>query len=167
VAPDELLAVGRIARAHGVRGEVAVQPLTEVESRFAPGSVLRLGPDGSRRVTVQSSRPHGHRLLVRFDGVPDRIAAEELRGVLLLVPVSQAPDPGEGSWWPHQLVGCEVVTEEGRSLGPITEVLHRPANDLWVTERALVPAIRDVVLDVDIATRRIVVRDLPGLDMGE
>lgn len=167
MAPDELLAVGRIARAHGVRGEVAVQPLTEVEGRFAPGAVLRLGPDGARRVTVHSSRPHGHRLLVRFEDLLDRTAAEELRGVLLLVPASEAPDPGEDSWWPHELVGCDVVTEAGRSLGPVTEVLHNPANDLWVTERALVPAIRDVVLEVDTDGRRIVVRELPGLDMGE
>jgi 16S rRNA processing protein RimM len=165
VAPEELLAVGRIARAHGVRGEVAVQPLSEVEARFAPGSVLRLGPDGVRPLTVEAARPHGHRLLVRFREVPDRTAAEELRGLFLLVPVSEAPDLGEDAWWPHQLVGCEVVTEEGRSFGPVTEVLHNPANDLWVTGHALVPAIRDVVVSVDLDARRIVVRDLPGLEM--
>lgn len=163
--PEELLAVGRVARAHGVRGEVAVQPLSEVEARFAPGSALRLGPDGERRLTVASSRPHGHRLLVRFREVPDRTAAEELRGLLLLVPASEAPDLGEDAWWPHQLVGCDVVTEGGRALGPVTEVLHNPANDLWVTERALVPAIRDVVVEVDLDARRIVVRDLPGLEL--
>ena len=156
------LAVGRVSRAHGTSGEVAVRPLSEVDARFAPGSALLL--EDGRRLTVRSSRPHGHRLLVRFEEVPDRTSAEELRGELLLVPASEAPELAEGSFWPHDLVGCEVVTEEGRTLGPVTEVLHNPANDLWVTERALVPAIRGLVVKVDTDARRIVVRDLPGLE---
>ncbi len=163
---EELLAVGRIARAHGVRGEVAVRPLSEVEGRFQPGSILRLGPDGRRRLTVRSSRPHGQRLLVRFEGIDDRTEAEGLRGALLLVPASEAPVLPADRFWVHDIVGLEVVTEAGRSLGPVTEVLRNPGNDVWVTERALIPAVREVVVRVDAAERRILVRDLPGLEAG-
>src|SRR5919106_3113295 len=106
---QQLLAVGRIARAHGVRGEVAVQSLTEVETRFAPGSVLRL--EDGRTVTVAASRPHQHRLLVKFEEIADRADAESLRGTVLLVPSSQSPPPPDGAFWVHQVVGLEMVTE--------------------------------------------------------
>lgn len=162
----DLLAVGRIVRAHGVRGEVSVLPLSEVESRFSPGAVLRLDPDGERRLTVRSSRPHGSRLLVRFEEVADRDEAERLRGRVLLVPAEEAPPLPEGRFWVHEIVGLEVVTETGRRLGRVVEVLHNPGNDVWATERALVPAVRDVVVEVDRGAGRVVVRDLPGLETG-
>ncbi|MGH2723313.1 MAG: ribosome maturation factor RimM [Actinomycetota bacterium] len=158
--------MGRITRAHGVRGEVTVQSLTEVEARFAPGSVLRL--EDGRALTVRSARPHQHRLLVRFEEVPDRTAAEALRGRLLLVAAGEAPEiDEEDRFWVHQVVGLEVVTEGGRSLGRIREVLANPANDLWVAEAGghdtLIPAIRDVVVTVDPDEGRVVVREIPGL----
>ena len=161
---NELLAVGRITRAHGVGGEVAVQPLTEVEGRYARGSTLLLGPEGDRSLTVERSRPHQQRLLVKFEEVPDRTAAEALRGRLLLVSSDAAPEAPTGAFWVHQVVGLEVVTESGGSLGRITEVQSNPANDLWLTEAgALVPAVRDVVAEVDLEGGRVTIRDLPGL----
>ncbi|MGH2663315.1 MAG: ribosome maturation factor RimM [Actinomycetota bacterium] len=163
MAEQTYLAVGRVARAHGIRGEVSVQPLSEVAERFEPGSVLR-GEDG-RSFTVQTARAHQHRLLVKFEEVPDRTAAESLRGTLLLVPVSAAPPIDEPDrFWVHEVVGLEVVTEEGRSLGRIGEVLANPANDLWVTEGgALIPAVREVVTRVDRDRGRVVIRELEGL----
>jgi 16S rRNA processing protein RimM len=161
---EELLAVGRIARAHGVTGEVAVQSLTEVAERFAPGAVLLLGPDGNRRLTVGTARPHHDRVLVRFEEIHDRTAAEELRGRLLLVPAVDLPPPPKGAFWVHEVVGLEVVTEDGRSLGRIREVQANPANDIWVTDReALIPAVRQVVTSVDRERRVVTIRDMPGL----
>jgi 16S rRNA processing protein RimM len=158
--------VGRITRAHGVRGEAAVLPLSQVGSRFEPGS--RLSVEGlDRTVTVAGSRPHRHRLLVRFEEIADRTAAEALQGRYLLVHASEAPALPEGEFWPHQLVGCEVVTASGRSLGRLREVIHTPANDVWAADgpegEVLVPALRDVVEAVDVEARRIVVREVPGL----
>jgi 16S rRNA processing protein RimM len=159
---EELLAVGRITRAHGVRGEVAVQPLTEVEARFAPGSSLLL--EDGRTLIVAASRPHQHRLLVRFEGVKDRAGAEGLRGEVLLVAAGGAPPAPEGGFWVHQVVGLELLTEDGRSVGRVTEVLHNPANDVWVTDAgALVPAVRAVVVSVDLEARTATIADLPGL----
>ncbi len=81
-----------------------------------------------------------------------------------MVPEQAVPAPPEGAFWVHQLVGLEVVTEDGRSLGRIREVQGNPANDLWVTESGtLIPAIRDVVTEVDVRGGRVTVRDVPGL----
>jgi 16S rRNA processing protein RimM len=155
--------VGRIARSHGVGGEVSVQPLSEVGARFEPGSILRLEDD--RTLTVERSRPHRDRLLVKFEGIEDRDAADALRGTVLLVGSDEAPPIEEADrFWIHQVVGLEVVTEEGRSLGRIREVQGNPANDLWVTEVGhLIPAVREVVVGVDLAEGRVTVRVMPGL----
>lgn len=164
---NELLAVGRVTRTHGVRGEVAVQPLSEVESRFQAGSVLLLGPTGHRRLTVREARAHGHRLLVRFEEVRDLGEAESLRGRLLLVRAEDAPPLPADHYWVHELVGLEVLTETGRTLGRIREVLHNPANDVWLVERdggeVLIPALRDVIAEVDPTAQRVVIREVPGL----
>jgi 16S rRNA processing protein RimM len=186
------LAVGRITRAHGVGGEVAVLPLSQVQERFEPGSRLSLEAS-DRTLVVTSVRPHRNRLLVSFEGVEDRNEAETLAGRYLFVPAESAPPLPDGEYWPHQLVGSEVVTESGRVLGRVREVLLGQANDVWVTvpedpvppggtvppgdagapaprpgpREWLVPALRDVVVSVDPAARRIVVRDVPGLTAPE
>ena len=155
--------MGRIARSHGVGGEVAVQPLSEVAARFEAGSVLQL--EDGRNLTVERSRPHRHRVLVKFEEVSDRDHADTLRGSVLLVAAADAPPiEDEHRFWVHEVVGLEVVTEDGRSLGRIREVQANPANDVWVTEGgALIPAVREVVTDVDLHSGRVTVRDLPGL----
>jgi 16S rRNA processing protein RimM len=138
-----------------------------VKSRFEPGSALLIGPTGERALTVAGSRPHGHRLLIRFEEIHDREEAESVRGRLLLVRQEEAPGLPSDRYWVHELVGLEVVTEAGRSLGTIRDVLHNPANDVWVVEgdgrEYLIPAIRDVVVDLDPSKGRAVVREVPGL----
>ena len=161
MAPGDDLLVGRIARAHGINGEVSVEPLTEVADRFAPGATFRAGENDT--MTVEGSRRHQKRVLVKFEGVDDRTAAESLRGTLLFIGVDEARDLPEGSFWPRDLVGCEVVTEDGRVVGPITEVLANPANDLWITDRGMIPAVREVVVAVDLDARRVTIREVPGL----
>ena len=146
---------------------MAILPLSQVESRFHPGSRLFAGEGPDRSLVVATARPHGGRVLVSFEGVRDRDAAEALRGTYLFVPVSEAPALPEGEYWPHDLVGCEVVTEQGTPLGRVHEVIHGPANDVWSVRRdgqeLLVPALKDVVADVDVEHRRVVVREVPGL----
>jgi 16S rRNA processing protein RimM len=157
--------VGRITRAHGVRGEVAVLVLSEIEGRFAAGSRLLL--EDGRALTVRASRPNRGRLLVTFEGVPDRTAAEPLGGSYLFVDRGDVPSAPQDAFWPHDLEGCDVVTEGGHSLGRISEIVHGEANDVWVAtggdRETLVPALKDVVTSVDVAARRIVIREVPGL----
>jgi 16S rRNA processing protein RimM len=161
------IAVGRITRAHGVGGEVAVLPLSQVAGRFEAGSRVLAGEDGDRPLVVVAARPHRSRLLVRFDGVSDRDQAEALRGTYLFVPASESPALPVGEYWTHQLIGCRVDTQEGRPMGRVREVIHTPANDVWVVQDGdvenLIPALKDVVSEVDVAAGRIVVREVPGL----
>jgi 16S rRNA processing protein RimM len=161
------IAVGRITRAHGVNGEVAVLPLSQVPSRFEPGARVLAGEDQQRSLVVAAARPHRSRLLIRFDGVSDRDQAEALQGMYLFVAAATSPELPAGEFWAHQLIGCAVSTVEGRSLGLVAEVIHTPANDVWVVRdegaETLIPALRDVVSEVDLGAGRIVVREVPGL----
>ena len=163
---EPTVAVGRVARAHGVQGEVAVLVLSEVEDRFALGATLWL--EDGRTLTVESSRPHRGRLLVRFREVRDREQAEGLQRALLVVPESSSPSLPEGSWWDHQIEGCAVETDRGRALGTVREVIHTAANDVWSVvdgegRETLVPVLIDVLDSVDVGAKRIVVREIAGL----
>jgi 16S rRNA processing protein RimM len=167
---EPTVAVGRVARAHGVQGEVAVLVLTEVAERFADDAVVWL--EDGRRLTVEAPRPHRDRLLVRFREVADRTAAVALRGALLVVPESSSPDLPEGSWWDHRIEGCAVETDGGRHLGTVRDVIHTAANDVWSAvddagAETLIPVLKDVLVRVDVDTRRIVVREVPGLTIPE
>lgn len=163
---EPTVAVGRVARAHGIQGEVAVLVLSEVEDRFAPGATLWL--EDGRTLTVESSRPHRGRLLVRFREVRNREQAEGIQRALLVVPESSSPVLPEGSWWDHQIEGCAVETDRGRSLGTVREVIHTAANDVWSVvdgggRETLVPVLNDVLVSVDTGAKRIVVREIAGL----
>ena len=163
---EPTVVVGRITRAHGVTGEVAVLVISEVPGRFADGATVWL--EDGRTLTVESSRPHKDRLLVRFRGVEDRVQAEALHRALLVVPESSSPELPEGSWWDHRIVGCAIETDAGRALGTVREVIHTAANDVWSAVdddgvETLVPVLKDVIIDVDVNAKRIVVREIAGL----
>lgn len=163
---EPTVAVGRITRAHGVHGEVSVLVLSEVPGRFAEGA--RVWLEDGRELIVASSRPHGDRLLVRFEGVEDRTAAQVLQRAILVVPESSSPDLPQGSWWDHRIAGCAVETDSGRGLGIVREVIHTAANDVWSAvddagTETLIPVLKDVLVNVDVEARHIVVREIPGL----
>ena len=167
---EPTVVVGKVTKAHGLRGEVTVLPLTDNPDRFVQGNVLYL--EDGRALTIDAARDNGARLLVTFAGVGDRGAAEALGGSILVVPRSELPELPEGTYWPHDLEGCEVMTRAGRVLGTITDVVANPANDIWVTtgadgDEVLVPAIRQVIADVDIAARRVLVHDVAGITAPE
>lgn len=167
---EPTVAVGRITRAHGVRGEVAVLVISEVEGRFDEGATVWL--EDGRPLTVASSRRHADRLLVRFREVRDRSQAEALAKAILVVPESMSPELPDGSWWDHRLVGCSVATDTGRELGTLRDVIHTAANDVWSAvddagTETLIPVLADVLVDVDVGAKRIVVRDVPGLTVPE
>jgi 16S rRNA processing protein RimM len=123
--------------------------------------------EDGRRLKVSESRPNRGRHLVRFETVADRTEAETLTGQYLFVSSADVPELPADSFWPHELVGCEVVTEAGRSFGRIVEVIHGEANDVWVArddgDETLVPALKDVVVSVDAAAGTVVIREVPGL----
>jgi 16S rRNA processing protein RimM len=173
---DDEVAVGRVGKPHGIRGEVSVELRTdEPDRRFAVGSTLLVrrpgaGPAPAYDVlTVAATRWHQDRLLVRFEELPDRTAAEGARGLVLatrVAPDERPDDPEE--FYDHQLVGLAVVTTDGREVGTVAEVLHSGAQDLLVVARhgredAMVPFVSALVPEVDLAAGRLVVADRPGL----
>ncbi|MGH1564926.1 ribosome maturation factor RimM [Mumia sp. DW29H23] len=165
------IVVGRVGRAHGIRGEVSIDLTTdEPERRFAPGSsvVLRPRSGADRTMSVRSARPHQGRLLVTFDAVPDRTAAEALRGAQVVVDVdaSERPDDPE-EFYDHQLEGLRVLSG-GVERGTVREVLHLPAQDMLAVERpdgveVLVPFVVALVPEVDLEAGVVHVAEIAGL----
>jgi 16S rRNA processing protein RimM len=167
--------VGRIGKAHGLRGEVTLDVRTdEPDRRFAAGAVLRAEPPrGSastlRTMTVVSTRWHSSRLLATFAELPDRTAAEAARGIMLHaeIPADESPeDPDE--YYDHQLVGLAAYDVDGRALGEVTALVHGGAQDLLTIRTedgrdALVPFVKALVPEVDVPGGRLVVADRPGL----
>jgi 16S rRNA processing protein RimM len=165
------IAVGQIARAHGVRGEVTVAVRTdEPDVRFMPGVTLATEPPERGPLTVAATRWHSGRLLIMFEGVRDRNAAEDLRGTLLVLDSAEIPAPAEpDEFYDHQLIGLAVVSAAGHPVGEVTDVLHH-GQDLLVVRRGpgpagevLVPFVSAIVTDVDVPAGRLVIDPPPGL----
>ncbi len=167
-----LLTVGRVVRPHGVHGEVVVEVRTdEPEDRYVVGAELTTEDSSGApgRLTVAACRPHQGRLIVAFEGIGDRDAADSLRGVLLQVDSARVAPPSDPEeFHDHQLVGLAVVTPDGERVGEVARIDHAPAADLLVVERpggrtALVPFVTALVPEVDVDDGRIVVDPPPGL----
>lgn len=167
--------IGRIGKPHGVRGHVTIDVRTdEPERRFADGAVLRVEPPkGSaftlRTLTVEGSRWHQGILHLLFEELSDRAEAESARGVLLYtdIPADATPeDPDE--YYDHQLIGLAAYDTEGTHLGEVAGLVHGGAQDLLTIRTpdrrdALVPFVKALVPVVDLAERKVVIEDRPGL----
>ena len=159
-----MLLAGQIGKPHGTAGDVYVVRISDDPHRFDPGARL-LHEDG-RELTVVTSRVHRDRFLVRFEGVGDREGAEGLRGALF-VPAGAARELAEGEFWPHELEGFDVVLPDGTHAGTLDRVQPAPAQDLFAIRtdagERLVPYVADIVLEIDTASRRIVIDPPAGL----
>lgn len=161
------LTVATIGRAHGLRGEVALDVRTEVpEERFAVGAVLATSPSDAGPLTVARARSDGGRWFVTFREVADRTAAEALRGVDLVV--AAEPSAEEDAWYPHELVGLRAERPDGSLVGEVVGLERLPAQDALVVREvdgatSLVPFVRAIVPVVDVAGGRVVVDPPAGL----
>ena len=168
------LVVGRVAKAHGVTGEVVVEVRTDdPDSRFVPANRLRAkGPrdrGAGREYVVEAVREHGNRLLVRFAGVADRDSADALRGSLLVIDSNDLPpidDPDE--YYDHQLEGLRVRTTSGENIGTVAEVLHTAGGELLAVKRGdadevLVPFVSAIVTSVSLDDRTVEIDPPDGL----
>ena len=160
------LVVGRILRPHGMRGEVEAEILTDYPERFSLLKTVYLG-EGHTPVTLEGYRMHGRRILLTLAGTDHRDKADKYRGDLIYVPIDEAIPLGEDEYYLYEIVGLETWTTEGEYLGRIEEVLHTGSNDVYVVKdgdrEVLIPALSDVVLDVDVDAGRIEVRLMKGL----
>ncbi|MEU3398531.1 ribosome maturation factor RimM [Streptomyces filamentosus] len=164
------LVVARIGRAHGIKGDVTVEVRTdEPELRLGPGAVLLTDPASAGPLTVESGKVHSGRLLLRFEGVRDRNAAEALRNTLLIAEVDPAELPEEeDEYYDHQLVDLDVVLADGTLVGAITEISHLPSQDLFIVERPdgtelMIPFVEQIVTEIDLENQRAVIDPPPGL----
>ncbi len=165
---DLRIVVGRIGRAHGLRGQVAVEPRTdEPEVRFAPGAQV-FAQDGAEFV-VSATSWHSGRMLVSFVGVDDRTAAEALRGTVLEIDVDPKALPAEAeSFYDHQLIGLTAQTPNSENLGTVSDVVHAPGQDLLIVltrqgQEVMVPFVAQIVPEVDLDGGRLIVSAPDGM----
>lgn len=160
--PGMLLA-GEVGKPHGLAGEVYVVVISDDPHRFEPGSILQR-EDGSS-LTVASSRAHGDRFLVRFDGIGSREQAMLLRGPLF-VPAGETRTLDEDEFWHDDLIGCAVMVE-GSSVGTVSAVLTGPVQDLLRVDtdqgERLVPLVKEIVTAVDTDSKQITLDPPEGL----
>ncbi|MEV0320604.1 ribosome maturation factor RimM [Streptomyces sp. NPDC050658] len=164
------LVVARIGRAHGIKGEVTVEVRTdEPELRLGPGAVLATDPASTGPLTIETGRVHSGRLLLRFEGVRDRTAAEALRNTILIAEVDPEELPEEeDEFYDHQLMDLDVVTKDGLEVGRITEISHLPSQDLFIVERpdgseVMIPFVEEIVTEIDLEEQRAIIDPPPGL----
>ncbi|MGE2733915.1 ribosome maturation factor RimM [Mycolicibacterium vaccae] len=167
------LVIGRVAKAHGVTGEITVEIRTDdPDDRFVPGATLQARAPrggGRREYVIESVRTHGGRLLMRLVGVTDRDGADRLRGTLFVVDAAQLPpidDPDE--FYDHQLEGLAVWTVEGSRVGTVAEVLHTAAGELLSVRteddaEVLVPFVSAIVLSVSLEDQKMIIDPPEGL----
>ncbi len=162
---SDRVAVGRINTTWGLKGHVKVTPFTGNPGRFRVGAVLLVRGEPRKILEVNTSQGYP---IVRFDGYTDETTSKVLRGTMIEITAEELPPLPPGEYYVHDLEGLDVVTREGERIGTLAQVLTTGANDVYLVRRAgkpdaLIPAIADVVLDVDIAARRMRIEAMPGL----
>jgi len=174
VTQGKLLAIGAVAKPHGIGGELGVVSYACSPSLFAPGAALGLrGPGKSggapvRWVKILASRPHQGRFLLTLEGVGDRDAADKLRGLEVVVEASALPELAEDEVYLHAIVGFDAFLPDGTPVGVLTGFLNVPGQDVWVIrspegKEILFPAHDGSVAGIDAKARRIVIDPPPGL----
>jgi 16S rRNA processing protein RimM len=157
------VAVGRVLGAWGARGDLKVEPLAP-ESVFGKGHTILIG---GRDYEVDGSRRSGRFLRLKLAGVDTREEVQQLRGAYLEVAESQLTPLPEGQYYRFQLIGLAVRSLDGDQLGKVTDVISTPENDVYVVNspsgEVLIPAVDDVVREIDLTAGAITIEIIPGL----
>ncbi|MFC5471987.1 ribosome maturation factor RimM [Cohnella suwonensis] len=172
MSEERLLNIGKVVNTHGIKGELRIWPQTDFpDVRFKKGNkLLMLSPDngGTLTVEIEAAREQKNMFVVKFKGFDNINEVEKYKGWELKVGEDERVPLEEDEYYVRDIVGCEVVTEEGETLGTVSDILSPGANDIWVVKMAkgkelLLPVIDDVVLEVNIAARKIKVHLMEGL----
>jgi 16S rRNA processing protein RimM len=163
----EFLVIGKLGRPHGVNGEILMVVYTDFPERIQPDMTFFVGPRYQPLILIKR-RPHARGMLVMFEGYQDRERVGELRNQHVHVRTSDRPPLEQGEYYHHQLLGLEVIDENGKPLGLLSSILETGANDVYVVRdqtgaEILVPAIDSVVLDIDLDHKHMRVHLLSGL----
>ncbi len=164
----EWATIGQVVALFGVRGELKVRLLTDIPDRFAGLKNVRLGPE-HRRFAVEHTRPYkGEMIVLKLVGVDDPNTAEPLCRLEIQIPADQLAPLPPGSYYQHDILGLTVFTLENRELGQIVDILETGSNDVYTIKgsdgkQVLIPAIKDVVKQIDLLRRTMYIDPLPGL----
>ncbi len=161
------LAVGLLRKPHGLRGDILLTVMTDFPERLRPGTFLFFG-DEKRQVKITRRRPHNDGLLLGFEGIATPEQAAKYTGKTVFVPAEDRPPLPEGEYYHHQIIGLNVFDETGASLGVVSEILETGANDVYVVtgeagREILIPALKDVLLEINLEQKSMKVHLLPGL----
>jgi 16S rRNA processing protein RimM len=167
--PVVYLAVGTLRRSHGIRGDILMDVMTDFPDRLKPGTYLYAG-DKKQPLKITRRRPHNDGLILGFEGINNAEQTAKYRAQTVYVFAEDRPALPEGEYYHHQVLGLTVVDEAGVVLGTLTEIIETGANDVYVVSdggnparEILIPAIKQVLLDVDLDKKTMRVHLLPGL----
>lgn len=165
----EYVSIGYIRRAHGVKGSILVESLTDNPARFENLFGAYVEINGRRtHFRLEKCLPASKGWILKFQGIDEREQAEDLKGGYIEIDVEQLPELENGVYYVFELIGMGVYSASGELLGEITDVQRYPANDVYVVEgnkgKLLLPAIRDVVRKVDVKRKRMEIELLDGLE---
>ncbi|QPQ32064.1 ribosome maturation factor RimM [Lysinibacillus sp. JNUCC 51] len=165
--------VGRIVNTHGIRGEVRVLSTTDFEEeRFAVGIKLAAFKKDDKKptwVTIESMRRHKNFILLTFEGMNNINLVEPFKEGMLKITKDQMTDDllEENEYFFHEIIGCTIVSEEGETIGAVTDILQTGANDVWVVKGTkkehYIPYIEDIVKEIDVDEKKIVIHVMEGL----
>lgn len=160
-AEPAFLVLGKLRRAHGVFGEIALEVYTQMMELLAVNQVVYIG-ETYQPYTIQAARSKGELLLLKFVEVDDRTEASQLSNLLVYTQKGQLPPLPEGDFYLHELIGLNVYDTDNAYLGELTEILETGANDVYLVRDAsgnevLVPAVEEWILDIDLENARMVV----------
>jgi 16S rRNA processing protein RimM len=166
-----VIALGRIDKPYGLKGEFSITLLTVRVERFAEVGRVFIGLQGSNgpleEFAVQGARQVGTKPVLKLQGVDSRDAVGAVRGKYLLIPDNEEALLPPGEYYEHHIVGCAVTDGEGRDLGQIREILPMPAQDVYVVENSAgtwwLPAARALIESIDIDRKCITIRMIDGL----
>ncbi|MCJ7717637.1 MAG: ribosome maturation factor RimM [Anaerolineales bacterium] len=159
--------IGKFRRPHGIRGEIVMTVLTDFPELVIPGKRVFAG-EAHHPYTIKNIRWHGADMLVSLEELPDRTAVEIFRNIMVYMNGEDIPELPEGDFYIHQLVGMDVITDQGQNLGRIKEIIVTGANDVYLVKPVegkdiLIPAIDQVVLDINQDEGIVLVHIIPGL----
>lgn len=163
---EDYFEIAKIVNVHGLKGEIRVLPTTDDISRFDLLETAEIFiKDDKREYPLERVRPHKNVIALKLKGVEDRTAAESLVGGVIKVPRSKALPLEEDEYYQKDLLDMTVVTDEGEELGRISQIIETGANDVYMVSPSniLIPAIKECILNVSVAEKRMTVHLMEGL----
>lgn len=151
------LVVGRIRRAHGLKGEMIMDVLTDFPERIKPGKVVYVA-DSHEPQKISSVRPHDNLLLISFKGIDSKDDLDRYRNLMVYIKTEGLPELPENEFYHHDLIGLTVIDEQQEVLGTLVEIMETGANDVYVIadkdkNEMLIPAVDEFILTIDLAGR--------------